>query len=161
MTSFPSTLLVTGGAGFIGSAFVALAVQKGCRVFVLDKQRLLAVISLSSAATATCVADYHFSDKGKNALSGLHIGQLVLDGKGMVWASSYNHLDRIDTRTLRISHIPGNDAINYLMKSDNGNVWVGYNSSVKCYMVNLPMKGSFSQCSTSASLRKARMNLAW
>ena len=110
-------------------------------VFVLDKQRLLAAISLSSAATATCVADHHFSDKGKNALSGLHIGQLVLDGKGFVWASSYNHLDRIDTRTLRISHIPGNDAINYLMKSDNGNVWVGYNSSVKCYMVNLPMKG--------------------
>lgn len=110
-------------------------------VFVLDKQRLLAAISLSSAATATCVADHHFSDKGKNALSGLHIGQLVLDGKGMVWASSYNHLDRIDTRTLRISHIPGNDAINYLMKSDNGNVWVGYNASVKCYMVNLPMKG--------------------
>ena len=110
-------------------------------VFVLDKQRLLAAISLSSAATATCVADYHFSDKGKNALSGLHIGQLVLDGKGMVWASSYNHLDRIDTRTLRISHIPGTDAINYLMKSDNGNVWVGYNASVKCFMVNLPMKG--------------------
>ena len=110
-------------------------------VFVLDKQRLLAAISLSSAATATCVADHHFSDKGKNALSGLHIGQLVLDGKGFVWASSYNHLDRIDTRTLRISHISGTDAINYLMKSDNGNVWVGYNSSVKCYMVNLPMKG--------------------
>lgn len=110
-------------------------------VFVLDKQRLLAAISLSSAATATCVADHHFSDKGKNALSGLHIGQLVLDGKGFVWASSYNHLDRIDTRTLRISHIPSNDAINYLMKSDNGNVWVGYNASVKCFMVNLPMKG--------------------
>ena len=110
-------------------------------VFVLDKQRLLAAISLSSAATATCVADHHFSDKGKNALSGLHVGQLVLDGKGFVWASSYNHLDRIDTRTLRISHIPGNGAINYLMKSDNGNVWVGYNASVKCFMVNLPMKG--------------------
>lgn len=110
-------------------------------VFVLDKQRLLAAISLSSAATATCVADHHFSDKGKSALSGLHIGQLVLDGKGFVWASSYNHLDRIDTRTLRISHIPGNDAINYLMKSGNGNVWVGYNASVKCFMVNLPMKG--------------------
>ena len=110
-------------------------------VFVLDKQRLLAAISLSSAATATCVADYHFSDKGKNALSGLHIGQLVLDGKGFVWASSYNHLDRIDTRTLRISHIPGNDAINYLMTSGNGNVWVGYNAGVKCFIVNLPMKG--------------------
>ena len=110
-------------------------------VFVLDKQRLLAAISQSSAATATCVADHHFSDKGKNALSGLHIGQLVLDGKGMVWASSYNHLDRIDTRNLRISHIPGNDAINYLMTSGNGNVWVGYNAGVKCFMVNLPMKG--------------------
>ena len=110
-------------------------------VFVLDKQRLLAAISLSSAATATCVADHHFSDKGKNALSGLHIGQLVLDGKGMVWASSHNHLDRIDTRNLRISHIPGNDAINYLMTSGNGNVWVGYNAGVKCFMVNLPMKG--------------------
>lgn len=110
-------------------------------VFVLDKQRLLAAISLSSAATATCVADHHFSDKGKNALSGLHIGQLVLDGKGMVWASSHNHLDRIDTRNLRISHIPGTDAINYLMKSGNGNVWVGYNASVKCFIVNLPMKG--------------------
>lgn len=110
-------------------------------VFVMDKQRLLAAISLSSAATATCVADHHFSDKGKNALSGLHIGQLVLDGKGMVWASSHNHLDRIDTRTLRISHIPGNDAINYLMTSGNGNVWVGYNASVKCFVVNLPMKG--------------------
>lgn len=110
-------------------------------VFVLDKQRLLSAISLSSAATAICVADHHFSDKGMNALSGLHIGQLVLDGKGFVWASSYNHLDRIDTRTLRISHIPGNDAINYLMKSDNGNVWVGYNASVKCFMVNLPMMG--------------------
>ena len=110
-------------------------------VFVLDKQRLLSAISLSSAATATCVADHHFSDKGKNALSGLHIGQLVLDGKGFVWASSYNRLDRIDTRTLRISHIPGNDAINYLMTSGNGNVWVGYNASVKCFVVNLPMKG--------------------
>ena len=110
-------------------------------VFVLDKQRLLAAISQSSAATATCVADHHFSDKGKNALSGLHIGQLVLDGKGMVWASSHNHLDRIDTHNLRISHIPGNDAINYLMTSGNGNVWVGYNAGVKCFIVNLPMKG--------------------
>ncbi len=30
-------LLVTGGAGFIGSAFVRLAAQKGCNVVVLDK----------------------------------------------------------------------------------------------------------------------------
>lgn len=31
------TLLVTGGAGFIGSSFIALAIQKGCKVIVLDK----------------------------------------------------------------------------------------------------------------------------
>ena len=35
MSDSPS-LLVTGGAGFIGSCFVALAVRKGCRVVVLD-----------------------------------------------------------------------------------------------------------------------------
>lgn len=59
----------------------------------------------------------------------------------MIWASSHDHLDRIDPYTMRVAHIGGNDAINYLMASGNGNVWVGYNASVKCYMVNLPMKG--------------------
>ncbi len=34
--SAPPTLLVTGGAGFIGSCFVALAVSKGAKVVVLD-----------------------------------------------------------------------------------------------------------------------------
>ncbi len=32
----PATLLVTGGAGFIGCAFVAKAVAEGCKVIVLD-----------------------------------------------------------------------------------------------------------------------------
>ena len=110
-------------------------------IFVMEKQRLVAAIAHAASGTATCVADYHFSDKGQNALSGLHIGQMVLDGKGMIWASSHNHLDRIDPYNMRVAHIGGNDAINYLMASGNGNVWVGYNASVKCYMVNLPMKG--------------------
>lgn len=110
-------------------------------IFVIDKKRLVAAIAQGASATATCVADYHFSDKGKNALSGLHVGQMVLDGKGMVWASTFNHLDRIDPRTLRVTHIAGDEAINYLMVADNGNVWVGYNAKVKCYMVNLPTRG--------------------
>ncbi len=25
------------------------------------------------------IADWHYSDKGKNALSGLHVGQMVMD----------------------------------------------------------------------------------
>lgn len=37
MTIEPSTILITGGAGFIGSALVAEAVARGYRVIVLDK----------------------------------------------------------------------------------------------------------------------------
>ena len=59
----------------------------------------------------------------------------------MIWASSHNHLDRIDPYTMRVTHVGDNAPINYLMASDNGNVWVGYNASVKCYMVNLPTRG--------------------
>ena len=110
-------------------------------IFVIEKPRLMAAIAHASSGTATCVADYHFSDKGQNALSGLHVGQMVLDGKGMIWASSYNHLDRIDPYSMRVTHVGDNAPINYLMASDNGNVWVGYNASVKCYMVNLPTRG--------------------
>ena len=105
-------------------------------IFVIEKPRLMAAIAHASSGTATCVADYHFSDKGQNALSGLHVGQMVL-----IWASSYNHLDRIDPYTMRVTHVGDNAPINYLMASDNGNVWVGYNASVKCYMVNLPTRG--------------------
>lgn len=116
-----------------------LPIQGG--IFVIEKPRLMAAIAHASSGTATCVADYHFSDKGQNALSGLHVGQIVLDGKGMIWASSHNHLDRIDPYTMRVTHVGDNAPINYLMASDNGNVWVGYNASVKCYMVNLPTRG--------------------
>lgn len=37
MKKNPKTLLITGGAGFIGSCFVAKAVARGCKVVVLDK----------------------------------------------------------------------------------------------------------------------------
>lgn len=50
-------------------------------VFVMDKASLLA---------GKTVADYHFSDQGKNALSGLHVGQMVMDGKGRIWVSTFN-----------------------------------------------------------------------
>jgi dTDP-glucose 4,6-dehydratase len=36
MTFSPNNLLITGGAGFIGSTFVAQAVERGCKVIVLD-----------------------------------------------------------------------------------------------------------------------------
>lgn len=115
-------------------------------VFVMDKARLKAAIQQGAAPTAwktaTCVADYHFSDKGKNALSGLHIGQLVVDGNGYVWASSYNRLDRINPQTMEVLHPVNSEVVNYLMCDKKGNIWVGNNSEVKCYFTNIPMQGS-------------------
>ena len=103
-------------------------------IFVVDKQMLLAAIAKqASSATATCVASRHFSDQGKNALSGLHVGQLVLDGKGMVWASTYNHLDRIDPVNMQVSHVGNTEPISYMMTDAKGRVWVGVNDKVKCF----------------------------
>lgn len=113
-------------------------------IFVIDKQRLVTEIRNAkggtSSATTTHIADLHISDKGKNALSGLHVGQMVMDGKGMIWASTYNRLDRIDPVSMKVSHVAGADVINYLMADRKGNVWVGDNRGVKCYMVSEPMQ---------------------
>ena len=104
-------------------------------IFVVDKQRLVASLKISKIPATPITSDFHLTDKGKNALSGLHIGQLVMDGQGMIWASSYNHLDRINTQSLKIDSINNNDVVNYLMSDTKGNVWVAGNSSVKCYSV--------------------------
>ena len=53
-------------------------------VFVMDKAALL---------SGKTIADWHYSDKGKNALSGLHVGQMVMDGKGRIWVSTYTRLN--------------------------------------------------------------------
>ena len=113
-------------------------------IFVIDKARLKAAIAKAGtpSVTATCVADYHFSDQGKNALSGLHIGQLVMDANGYVWASSYNRLDCINPSTLEVLHPINSEVISYLMSDKKGNIWVGNNNEVKCYFANIPLKGS-------------------
>lgn len=103
-------------------------------IFVVDKQVLLAAMAEQRAsATATCVAKLHLSDQGKNALSGLHVGQMVMDGKGMIWASTYNHLDRIDPVTMQVSRVGDAEPISYLMADAKGNVWAGVNDKVKCF----------------------------
>ena len=113
-------------------------------IFVISKQKLLAAIaqahSSSSAATVSCVADEHFADQGKHALSGIHVGQMVMDGNGMIWASTYNRLDRIDPVRMTVEHTDNMGTINYLMADTRGNVWVGDNSSVKCYRVDVAGK---------------------
>lgn len=115
-------------------------------IFVIDKQRLLGEIAHAKKETITSttghVADYHFSDQGNNALSGLHVGQIVMDGKGKVWASTYDRLDCIDPISMKVSHVGQTNAINYLLADKQGNVWVGSNGKVKCYMVNLPRQGA-------------------
>lgn len=83
-------------------------------IFVISKQRLLSLMAQASGSI-TIVADYHFSDQGKNALSGLHVGQMVIDAQGMVWASSFSSLDRINPQTMKVVPVEHKDDINYLM----------------------------------------------
>ena len=102
-------------------------------IFIMSKQELLA---------GKTVADIHLSDQGKNALSGLHVGQMVMDAKGQIWASTYNRLDCINATTLKVLHVDNADVINYMMADSKGNVWVGDNSAVRCYFASIPMQGS-------------------
>ena len=115
-------------------------------VFVIDKQRLLSEMASRKKETVTTttghIADYHFSDRGKNALSGLHIGQIVMDGKGQIWASTYDCLDCIDPVGMKVSHVGQTSAINYLLADKQGNVWAGCNGKVRCYKVNSPRQGT-------------------
>ena len=96
-------------------------------VFVIDKHQLL---------EGKTIADIHLADKGGNALFGLHVGQLVMDGNGMVWASTNNRLDRIDPRTMKVAHMEHADVVNYLMADAKGNVWTGGNKEVRCFVVD-------------------------
>ncbi len=103
-------------------------------VFVMDKLRLKQVaMTAKGNATATCVADRHFSNVGKNALSDLHIGQLVMDKHGSIWASSGSGLDVINPSTWKVNHIKEAGSVNYLMTDHEGCVWVGGSTSVSCY----------------------------
>ena len=79
------------------------------------------------------IADWHYSDKGKNALSGLHVGQMVMDGKGRIWVSTFNRLDCINPNDMKVVQVANSDVLNYLMADSKGNIWMGDNSSVTCY----------------------------
>ncbi len=110
-------------------------------IFVVDKQQLKSEIARQKAiATASIVADIHLSNQGSRALSGLHVGQLAMDGQGMVWASTFNRLDRINPQTMEVTHMAYDDAVNYLMADARGNIWVGGNSQVKCFFADTPAK---------------------
>lgn len=104
-------------------------------IFVISKQRLLSLMAQASGSI-TIVADYHFSDQGKNALSGLHVGQMVIDAQDMVWASSFSSLDRINPQTMKVVPVEHKDDINYLMADSKGNVWADGNTEVKCFVIN-------------------------
>lgn len=95
-------------------------------VFVMDKAALL---------SGKTIADWHFSDKGKNALSGLHVGQMVMDGKGRIWVSTYTRLDCINPNDMKVVQVANSDVVNYLMADSKGNIWMGDNNSVTCYYV--------------------------
>ena len=102
-------------------------------IFIIGKQELLA---------GKAIADYHLSDHGKNALSGLHVGQMVMDGMGRIWASTFNRLDCINPKTLQVAHVANADVVNFMMTDNQGNVWVGDNTSVKCFYVSGEPNGS-------------------
>ena len=102
-------------------------------IFVISKQELLA---------GKAIADYHFSDQGKNALSGLHVGQMVMDGKGNIWASTFNRLDCINPNTMQVAHVANADVVNFMMADSQGNVWIGDNTAAKCFYASDEPKGN-------------------
>ena len=53
--------------------------------------------------------------EGKNALSGLHVGQMVMDGKGRIWVSTYTRLDCINPNDMKVVQVANSDVVNYLM----------------------------------------------
>lgn len=106
-------------------------------IFVVDKHRVMQEVAKTRAKAprhATCmVADIHLQHQGANALAGLHVGQMAMDAQGFVWATADNKLDRINTANMKVTHVAGNEAVNYIMADAKGNVWVGSNGSVKRY----------------------------
>ncbi len=103
-------------------------------VFVIDKGRLKQVVrGTGGSSAASCVADVHISDVGANTLVGLHVGQLVMDGEGMIWASSNLGLDRINPKDGKVSHVKDAGLVSYLMVDHEGCVWTGGNSAIRCF----------------------------
>ncbi len=94
-------------------------------VFVIAKEKLL------HAANGTAIADRHVLKE----LQGIHVWQLVKDGKGHIWARMYDRgLDRIDSRTMHVDHVIGKDRIvNDLTTDSQGNVWAAMDGEIHCF----------------------------
>lgn len=104
-------------------------------VFVVAKQKLL------NATGKTVVADRHLLSQ----LQGIHVWQLVKDGRGRIWARMYDRgLDRIDPKTMRVEHIVGKDRlINDLATDHDGNVWAAMDGEIRRFAMNTSADRSF------------------
>lgn len=104
-------------------------------VFVVAKQKLL------NATGKTVVADRHLLSQ----LQGIHVWQLVKDGRGRIWARMYDRgLDRIDPKTMRVEHVVGKDRlINDLATDHEGNVWAAMDGEIRRFAMNTSADRSF------------------
>lgn len=104
-------------------------------VFVVAKQKLL------NATDKTVVADRHLLSQ----LQGIHVWQLVKDGRGRIWARMYDRgLDRIDPKTMRVEHVVGKDRlINDLATDHEGNVWAAMDGEIRRFAMNTSADRSF------------------
>ncbi len=93
-------------------------------IFIISKHRLL-------TSKGIVTADIHIKDEG-NQLQGLHVGQMVTDKKGHIWAVTNQGLDRINTTALTISHVY-KGPVHCLCTDSHGNVWAGLNGKVIMY----------------------------
>ena len=104
-------------------------------VFVVAKQKLL------NATDGVVVADRHLLSQ----LQGLHVWQLVKDGRGRIWARMYDRgLDRIDPKTMRVEHVIGKDRlINDLAADREGNVWAAMDGEIRRFGTSASADHSF------------------
>lgn len=105
-------------------------------VFVVAKQKLL------NATGKTVVADRHLLSQ----LQGIHVWQLVRDGRGRIWARMYDRgLDRIDPKTMRVEHVVGKDRIiNDLAADREGNLWAAMDGEIRRFGISAGADRSFS-----------------
>ena len=92
-------------------------------IFVISKKRL-------KNSTGYVIADKHFCME----LQGVHVGQLVLDVNKNVYASLYEHgIDRINTLTMRVSHVLRNENVYYLTADKEGRVFAATQKGVRLF----------------------------
>ena len=105
-------------------------------VFVVAKEKLL------NATDGVVVADRHLLSQ----LQGIHVWQLVRDGRGRIWARMYDRgLDRIDPKTMRVEHVVGKDRIiNDLAADREGNLWAAMDGEIRRFGISAGADRSFS-----------------